>query len=1166
MLIHNAAITGSLTLNGIDIGDITGSESSIASLNQATASLSSSIAILSGSFLTTSASYSSASGSFSQRVTTIEGKYATTGSNSFNGSQTVTGSLTVTNQIVAQTLSVQQVTSSIIFSSGSNVFGNSLSNTQQLTGSVSITGSLSVNGTSAVVGTGTANYIPKFTNGSAIGNSLVYDSGTAVGIGTTSPTANTVLDVSTTGTRGYIIAQSTSVSAGSEGGLRVKTNTKDYYIFTDNTSDALRFYDGTASAERMRLTSGGNLLVNSTTDNGNRLQVTGNGYFSGNVGINTTTLGERLNVNGTIGLQNSGTQNWGIYTTSSNNLVFQRSGIADRMTLSSDGNLGLGVTPSAWSSFRKSMEIGALGNSIAGSTTSGVLELYANSYINTGGNYIYSTTSTAGLYQIDGNAHKWYNAPSGTAGNGITFTQAMTLTAAGRLLLGTTTEGTYLLDVNGGSRFTGASGQRILTLNAPTDGGQITFETGGTAYADMGSQKSILGSGSATDLYINTRSGYAFAIGTSNVARLSIDSTGAATFSSSVQAGNITTTTAAQTTLTIASTETSGRTWSLHTAGTTYGSGAGSFVIRNNGVDALVFNSSSAATFSSSVTATSLVKSGGTSSQYLMADGSTSTLTNPVTGTGTTNYITKWTSGSAIGNSAITDDGTTVTLVSRALSGTSATFTGNANADDYSMAVWKILDWNGVVAQIGGINASQWTQLEFFTSGTSKMALTSGGNLLLNSTTDNGNRLQVTGDGYFSGNVGIGTTPSYKLDIFDGGGASMVVGATTGKTYVYGDNAGGTIGTISAIPLRFATNSVERARIDSSGNLGLGVVPVASTLPYFDGGSNLMLSGRGNAYFHNNVVFDGGFKYIVNGAAAQYNISLGQHSWSTAPSGTAGNAITFTQAMTLTAAGRLLLGTTTEGTDLLQVNGTSKLGGVGINTTPTSSGTAQNYIRILNTGGDLYLGLESSTAGGFFTGSSAYASVLYSNTAQQFIIGGTKRFEIASTGAATFSSTVRVDGQVVYYAGTNTYVQGDNTDLYLGTGGVSRIKITSGGNCLVGTTTDSGEKLQVAGTAKFTGNVKATQYSPESTNNIAIPLNTTNYTIISSAFNGLVVIRDISFGGSCMYLLDINNGAALVSSNGLGYTLTFTYSSGTWLVQKNTGGSTTIYFNLISGV
>jgi hypothetical protein len=43
-------------------------------------------------------------------------------------------------------------------------------------------------------------------------------------------------------------------------------------------------------------------------------------------------------------------------------------------------------------------------------------------------------------------------------------------------------------------------------------------------------------------------------------------------------------------------------------------------------------------------------------------------------GSGTTNYIPKFTASSAIGNSAITDDGTTVTLVSRALSGTSATF------------------------------------------------------------------------------------------------------------------------------------------------------------------------------------------------------------------------------------------------------------------------------------------------------------------------------------------------------------------------------------------------------------------------------------------------------------------------------------------------------------
>jgi hypothetical protein len=67
--------------------------------------------------------------------------FATTGSNQFNGSQAVTGSLTVTGQVVAQTLNVQQVTSSIVYSSGSNIFGNSLGNTQQFTGSLQVSGS-----------------------------------------------------------------------------------------------------------------------------------------------------------------------------------------------------------------------------------------------------------------------------------------------------------------------------------------------------------------------------------------------------------------------------------------------------------------------------------------------------------------------------------------------------------------------------------------------------------------------------------------------------------------------------------------------------------------------------------------------------------------------------------------------------------------------------------------------------------------------------------------------------------------------------------------------------------------------------------------------------------------------------------------------------------------
>jgi hypothetical protein len=53
---------------------------------------------------------------------------------------------TVSGTLTAQTLIVQTVSSSIIYSSGSNIFGNSLTNNQRFTGSVDITGSLTVNG------------------------------------------------------------------------------------------------------------------------------------------------------------------------------------------------------------------------------------------------------------------------------------------------------------------------------------------------------------------------------------------------------------------------------------------------------------------------------------------------------------------------------------------------------------------------------------------------------------------------------------------------------------------------------------------------------------------------------------------------------------------------------------------------------------------------------------------------------------------------------------------------------------------------------------------------------------------------------------------------------------------------------------------------------------
>ena len=103
--------------------------------------LTASYTALSSSYIALSASYNTFSGSESTRITKIENNYATTGSNSFRADQSITGSLVVSSTITAQTLVVQTVTSSIVYSSGSNIFGSALSNTQTFTGSLNVTGS-----------------------------------------------------------------------------------------------------------------------------------------------------------------------------------------------------------------------------------------------------------------------------------------------------------------------------------------------------------------------------------------------------------------------------------------------------------------------------------------------------------------------------------------------------------------------------------------------------------------------------------------------------------------------------------------------------------------------------------------------------------------------------------------------------------------------------------------------------------------------------------------------------------------------------------------------------------------------------------------------------------------------------------------------------------------
>ncbi len=103
----------------------------------------------------------------------------------------------------------------------------------------------------------------------------------------------------------------------------------------------------------------------------------------------------------------------------------------ERARIDSSGNLGLGVTPSAWTP--KALQIG-LGASFIGGTSFNTTDVGNNIY----GNYSYLATGQASFYRQYQGAHSWYNAASGTAGNAITFTQAMTLDASGNLLVGKT--------------------------------------------------------------------------------------------------------------------------------------------------------------------------------------------------------------------------------------------------------------------------------------------------------------------------------------------------------------------------------------------------------------------------------------------------------------------------------------------------------------------------------------------------------------------------------------------------------------------------------------------------------------------------------------------------------------------------------------------------------
>jgi hypothetical protein len=179
---------------------------------------------------------------------------------------------------------------------------------------------------------------------------------------------------------------------------------------------------------------------------------------------------------------------------------------SERMRLDSSGNLGLGVTPSAWGgSGIRAFEVGNTA-SVYRDTVADAYIGY-NHYLNSALNAVYSNNGFASRYRQGSGIHAWFNAPSGTAGNAITFTQAMTLDASGNLMLGTTSP----------------SGRFIVNQdqNALTD---ITIQNSNLG-ANAGVRLVLGSAGGASDIQ-SRRSGGTTVITTSAIDRLTFDQNG----------------------------------------------------------------------------------------------------------------------------------------------------------------------------------------------------------------------------------------------------------------------------------------------------------------------------------------------------------------------------------------------------------------------------------------------------------------------------------------------------------------------------------------------------------------------------------------------------------------------------------------------------------------
>jgi hypothetical protein len=214
--------------------------------------------------------------------------------------------------------------------------------------------------TGTQTGTGTSGYISKWNGTSSQTNSLIYDNGTNVGIGTTSPSQKLQVE----GVSGTAIGVKTPWSANAYGQLRFETGAGESSIRSyvpGNSTNGLQFFTYSGSETvKMTILGDGNVGIGTTSPSA-KLHILSNGSIDNGAEIylqhnnnNTTDVVSTIqfaNNDGSVAMIQGGTtgaNNTGYISFSTDNAGTS----SEKMIITGAGNVGIGTTsPSSFSSY-----------------------------------------------------------------------------------------------------------------------------------------------------------------------------------------------------------------------------------------------------------------------------------------------------------------------------------------------------------------------------------------------------------------------------------------------------------------------------------------------------------------------------------------------------------------------------------------------------------------------------------------------------------------------------------------------------------------------------------------------------------------------------------------------------------------------------------------------